>query len=45
MSGRDLHAGGRFDRTLVPLFVLELERGGDTTISAELPPSALLATG
>jgi putative two-component system response regulator len=37
-------AGGQFDRALVPLFVLELERGGET-ISAELPPSALLATG
>jgi putative two-component system response regulator len=37
-------AGGQFDRALVPLFVMELERGGET-ISAELPPSALLATG
>ena len=37
-------AGGRFDRALVPIFVLELERDG-MAISTELPPSALLATG
>jgi putative two-component system response regulator len=37
-------AGGQFDRALVPLFVMELERGGET-LSTELPPSALLATG
>ncbi len=46
MSGRDLYGGTgpADDRALVPLFVMELERGGET-ISAELPPSALLATG
>jgi putative two-component system response regulator len=37
-------SGGQFDRALVPLFVLELERDRER-ISAELPPSALLATG
>lgn len=37
-------AGGQFDRALVSLFVLELERDGER-ISSELPPSALLATG
>jgi putative two-component system response regulator len=37
-------AGGQFDRALVPLFVLELERDGEA-FSSELPPSALLATG
>ena len=37
-------AGGQFDRALVPLFVLELERDRER-ISAELPPSALMATG
>jgi putative two-component system response regulator len=36
-------AGGQFDRALVPLFVLELERDG-TVISPALPPSALLPT-
>ena len=36
-------AGGQFDRALVPLFVLELERDGEK-ISRELPPSALLST-
>jgi putative two-component system response regulator len=37
-------SGGQFDRALVPLFVLELERDRERN-SAELPPSALLATG
>jgi len=37
-------SGGQFDRALVPLFVMELERDREA-ISAELPPSALLATG
>jgi putative two-component system response regulator len=37
-------AGGQFDRALVPLLVIELERDGETNPS-ELPPSALLATG
>jgi putative two-component system response regulator len=37
-------SGGQFDRALVPLFVLELERDGEN-VSAGLPPSALLATG
>jgi putative two-component system response regulator len=37
-------AGGQFDRALVPILVLELERNG-TVISSELPPSALLPTG
>jgi putative two-component system response regulator len=37
-------SGGQFDRALVPLFVMELERDQDV-ISAELPPSALLPTG
>jgi hypothetical protein len=37
-------AGGQFDRALVPIFVMELERDG-AVISSELPPSALLATG
>jgi putative two-component system response regulator len=36
-------AGGQFDRALVPLFVMELERD-DTRVSPELPPSALIAT-
>jgi len=40
-----LEAGGQFDRALVPLFVLELERDRDgETVSSELPPPALLAT-
>jgi putative two-component system response regulator len=37
-------SGGQFDRALVPLFVLELERDREVTL-ADLPPSALLATG
>lgn len=37
-------AGGQFDRALVPIFVIELERDA-AIISSELPPSALLATG
>jgi putative two-component system response regulator len=37
-------AGGQFDRALVPLFVLELERDAEV-VAAELPPSALLPTG
>jgi putative two-component system response regulator len=37
-------SGGQFDRALVPLFVIELERDGEA-VSSELPPSALLATG
>jgi putative two-component system response regulator len=37
-------AGAQFDRALVPIFVMELERDG-TVISSELPPSALLPTG
>ncbi len=37
-------AGGQFDRALVPLFVMELERDAKT-VSSELPPSALLLTG
>ena len=37
-------SGGQFDRALVPLFVIELDRDGEK-ISAELPPPALLATG
>jgi HD-GYP domain-containing protein (c-di-GMP phosphodiesterase class II) len=37
-------AGSQFDRALVPLFVLELERDGEL-VSSELPPSALLPTG
>jgi putative two-component system response regulator len=37
-------AGAQFDRALVPIFVMELERDGEK-ISSELPPSALLATG
>ncbi|MEX1170032.1 MAG: HD domain-containing phosphohydrolase [Chloroflexota bacterium] len=37
-------AGVQFDRALVPIFVMELERDGEK-ISSELPPSALLATG
>jgi putative two-component system response regulator len=37
-------AGGQFDRALVPLFVMELERDVEI-VSTELPPSALLATG
>jgi putative two-component system response regulator len=36
-------AGAQFDRALVPLFVLELERVGEMS-SSELPPSALLPT-
>ena len=36
--------GTQFDRALVPLFVLELERS-ETRPLPELPPSALLATG
>jgi hypothetical protein len=37
-------SGGQFDRGLVPLFVMELERDLDA-IAAALPPSALLPTG
>jgi len=37
-------SGGQFDRALVPLFVLELERDSEV-VSAELPASALLPTG
>jgi putative two-component system response regulator len=37
-------SGGQFDRALVPLFVMELERDAEA-VSTELPPSALLATG
>ena len=37
-------AGGQFDRALVPIFVMELERDRGL-VSSELPPSALLATG
>jgi putative two-component system response regulator len=37
-------SGGQFDRALVPLFVIELERNGEI-VSPELPPSALLAIG
>jgi putative two-component system response regulator len=37
-------AGGQFDRALVPLFVMELERDAEV-VSSELPPSALLPTG
>ena len=37
-------AGGQFDRALVPLFVMELERDAKT-VSSELPPSALLLAG
>lgn len=37
-------SGSQFDRALVPLFVLELERD-DGRPPADLPPSALLATG
>jgi putative two-component system response regulator len=36
-------AGTQFDRALVPLFVLELDRDSERLIP-ELPPSALLAT-
>lgn len=36
-------SGGQFDRALVPLFVMELERDTEV-ISTELPPSALLPT-
>ncbi len=34
-------SGGQFDRALVPLFVIELERNGES-LSPDLPPSALL---
>jgi putative two-component system response regulator len=37
-------AGHQFDRALVPLLVVELERHDDRA-SLELPPSALMATG
>jgi HD-GYP domain-containing protein (c-di-GMP phosphodiesterase class II) len=37
-------SGGQFDRALVPLFVLELERDSEV-VSVELPPSAMLPTG
>ena len=37
-------SGTQFDRALVPLFVLELERDDARTLP-DLPPSALLATG
>src|SRR6266508_4277138 len=37
-------AGHQFDRALVPLLVVELERHDDRAL-LELPPSALLATG
>jgi putative two-component system response regulator len=37
-------SGTQFDRALVPLFVMELERDREA-ISADLPPSALLPTG
>jgi putative two-component system response regulator len=39
-----LEAGQQFDRALIPLLIVQLERDGDGT-SVELPPSALLATG
>jgi cyclic di-GMP phosphodiesterase len=35
-------SGAQFDRALVPLFVMELERDAER-VSSELPPSALLA--
>lgn len=37
-------SGSQFDRALVPMFVMELERENGR-VSSELPPSALLAAG